>query len=315
MINISRSILAVFIVMASQNLSASPGDIQVQKEPRFIQIQKVEKRRFIEIQFDIFKYGTIEIIPSEKIVLNGGMKIASKYKMRLIKKIDHGSYIEYIIIGHDENGNTIKLSKNDLRVFGVTRDKKYKIINFDDQSRKIVYEIILDKSGSMSGEPIQKLKEVVEFFLKSRGDKKYLCRVRWFDHMYYEPTLEYESCSNVDGGYKNMQASGTTKISETLKESYESLHKLDSKIYGKGVIIVSDGQDQSSESELQDAIKRKNGSQTFVYIIADGSYKHKLEEAGDFFVYNDNEFEKVLKKYLESISDLYGKYISIQVGK
>ena len=171
-----------------------------------------------------------------------------------------------------------------------TPDENSSISYYDKYQKNIVNEnqalfiFLVDTSGSMSGSPIEKVKETLIIFLKSLPINSYFQLITFnstFSLINQEP-LNYtnENISNLINVISNLFAQGGTDCCSPLEYITNNYLNLYEKFkVMKNVIILTDGETEKSEECFQ--IIQKNNSKFKFHSIGIGSVNSNyIEQVG-----------------------------------
>lgn len=245
----------------------------------------------------------VDTISPELSMLQNGNNINEEYKNFIvsylkyskidlfISKIDKSNYpniTAYINVGTDKLGifrNKISFSKNDFCL----EDTNIEISNFEvikNVSNEINIGLVVDKSGSMGGRPLQDAKAACTNFITNLGDNQKVSIVTFDTFAQVNTTLISEK-TILENTINEIEAGGNTNISDGLNKSIQTLQTA----FGtKAIILLSDGQDnQSTSEELDTVISTAREEGISIYTVgfgdADEEYLNKVAEmtGGRFF--------------------------------
>ncbi len=164
----------------------------------------------------------------------------------------------------DKQGNLITdLAREQFNVFedGVAQQ----IIDFYPEDRPITMAILLDTSGSMRGKMEQVHQAAGEFVKTLRPDDRAL--VIDFDDKVFliqELTGSHEA---LEEAISSTEPIGATSLYDALHASYRKIGKLEGR---KAIVLLSDGEDTSSQFGYARVLEEAKGNNAIIYAIGLG---------------------------------------------
>ena len=304
-------IASVSLILSAQTLAINIAPEKEKKEGITIK-STFDKKRFYVVKFDLFKDAHVKIKPQKVLYPTTNYRIESNYNLTLTSTIKTAEYEEFIISAYDINNKPIQILPDELNLYFMGKSKKFEYIKMVDSNRTLAYQFLLDNSGSMSGERLDKLKRVVNNFMAKYVQPNSECRITLYNHSYQNLTDTLTKCSDYKNGLPLITSSGGTDIKPSLINSTKYFATLPN-THEKVFVIVSDGYDDSTEAELKQIMSNDPTVKTFVYLIDNTDYNYTIKSISDYLAFNDNNFQKVLNTYLASMTDLYNKKFIIRV--
>ncbi|MGH1470838.1 MAG: VWA domain-containing protein [Cellvibrionaceae bacterium] len=220
----------------------------------------------------------------------------------IIKVAGDPKALEIIASFKDEGGNFINPPSDSVALYTLGGEKlcfDYKTINKDP---KIAMTLLLDRSGSMSGN-IEEVKSTAQNFLKLLP-KNAACAVASFNSDFFYAHKNYQACGGGGFGFENITSSGGTDIYNALSGAYENMAQKGFDGFQKAVIIVTDGYTLSDAKKKQALLTKKNETLTFVYFIG-GDKKDDLIGLTDHFFAKNSDVKQSLTQYFGAIGQAY----------
>jgi Ca-activated chloride channel family protein len=231
----------------------------------------------------------------------------------------------------DKKGNLI----TDLgrEQFTVTEDgTQQKIIDFYPEDRPITLAILIDTSGSMRGKMDQVHAAAGSFVDTLRPDDRAL--VIDFDDKVFliqDLTADHEDLKEA---ITSTEPLGSTSVYDALHASYRKIGQIKGR---KAIVLLSDGDDTSSQFGFNRVLEEAKGHDTIIYAIglgggpAGGPRKNVLKEFSEttggraFFVAKAEQLAEVYQQIAEELRKQYyltystdnetwdGRFIKIKV--
>lgn len=137
-----------------------------------------------------------------------------------------------------------------------------------DQTENLNIDMVMDVSGSMSGEPLNKVKNVMGSFIDSvqfdSGDLVELTTFSSGVNINCEFTKEKSTLKNRINGFS---ASGLTSLYDAL---YLAVNRVAAKTGAKCVIAFTDGLDNNSKCSINDVINQAQKYKIPIFLIGSG---------------------------------------------
>ncbi len=127
--------------------------------------------------------------------------------------------------------------------------------------------LVLDTSGSMQGEKIEQVREAATKFLENMPTQNRVGLITFNNQRLFvsEPGLVEEVSGTLRSAIDNMYANGGTALYDTLIYAINSMtatEPAEGEDRIRAIVLLSDGQDTTSESGLNDVIQRINEAHT-----------------------------------------------------
>lgn len=162
--------------------------------------------------------------------------------------------------------------------------------------------LVVDKSGSMGGEPVKNIKSALQNFVQDmKGNDK--ASLILFDDVVHVTDVYSSNKPRLNNSIRNFNVGGTTALYDALGKAAVLAHEKNDQTI---IVFFTDGHDNSSHLTLSD-IKSVTHSQGFyVYGIALGDVNQRelaniARETNGAFMYADNS---------RQLTDLYDKVLS-----
>jgi len=280
----------------------------------------IEDDELVDILPNLLDLGGIEIIPAEKIEIDG-FEILSNDQMIISDTVEFENYIEYGVLGFDDDSYPKEIDPNDIQIYQIDPLKnirtpvEFVAETFRESNKIPLFEILLDDSGSMAGDPITELVKVFERFISELSLTESQCRVVWFStsHRYFNRI--FQPCDNPQ--FRSISIFGEyqgTDITPALKDTFEEFSDLGQDKFQKNVIIVSDGHIDIDSYDLAQFQRSKAGAKIFVYIIG-GLQDHALKQIGDYFLSATDDLRTTLAPYLKAIDSHLSNQVLVRIQK
>lgn len=172
------------------------------------------------------------------------------------------------------------------------------------------FAIVIDKSGSMSGNPISDAISAISNFIKEMNINDN-ARIISFSDMIDVNSKWTSNKTELNNSLNLIQASGGTHLYDAIAKAFQLLSSENGK---KIVVFLSDGEDGGSKFRLNEIINMNASEGVFVYSIGLGNFnKNTLKDIaektnGDFYHTTDSKELKNL--YQNVISEYYQKFVN-----
>jgi Ca-activated chloride channel family protein len=171
------------------------------------------------------------------------------------------------------------LTKEELQVF--EDDKPQRVIDFYAENRPITMAILIDTSGSMrdkigevhlaAGSFVETLRDIDRALVIDFDDNVFLIQDLTSDHAALKTAIE------------STEPLGATSIYDALHAAYRKIGTIDGR---KAIILLSDGEDTTSQFGFKRVLEEAKTNNTLIYSIAvgassGGGRKNVLKEFSD----------------------------------
>lgn len=203
-----------------------------------------------------------------------------------ISRIDTSDYPRikaYINVNGTKNSEeelANEFTKEDFSVI----DTQYEITDYTlksgAESGGVNIAIVMDKSGSMDGDPIENAKQAAEEAVNHMGDnEESMMVISYDDSAYVEQSLTSKT-GILKQSISGITSGGGTNISAGLQLALDNLDSADG---SRAVILMSDGQDGGSEEDMNSATLRASSMGISVYTVGfgdcDDAYMQSIADA------------------------------------
>lgn len=174
--------------------------------------------------------------------------------------------ITFNVSVNDVNGFAVTgLSKNDFNIFDnkIPQDIHF----FSDEDVPVSISVILDTSGSMSGNKIMQAKEALANFIQTskEQDEFFLIDVGSKANLLLNATRNSEA---VLGKFSYVEPKGNTALFDAVNLGVEKVKR--GSHAKKIVLIISDGEDNNSRFSFKDLKKQLKESDAIIYAVGIG---------------------------------------------
>jgi Ca-activated chloride channel family protein len=164
----------------------------------------------------------------------------------------------------DRSGRFVPgLRRSDFVVYD--DDQPVDISHFSAERVPVSLGIVLDTSGSMAGEKIERARASIERFLdqlRDPDDEVFLYGFASDVSLIQDWTRNHDA---VSAGLRRVDAAGATAMYDAVSEAVRKAQ--DGRNRKKAVVLISDGNDTSSRSGLADVRRVVRGTEVLVYAI------------------------------------------------
>ena len=286
------------------------------------------RQRSIELAREIFQ-GLLPdtfTIPASDSGENYGQTWDSDYSyyydflLRMIRDLHTRFFIRYVdASGYPEvalhislGDETMSIQEIEKAISGI-RDMNEPVDKFtveQSQEREMAICLVVDQSGSMSGEPLENAKRAILNFIRSANHGVRIGLVS-FDNMAYLLSPVSGSHGMVSGAVDEIAASGGTYIPGGISQGIEAL---EGESGDKIIVVLSDGQDGSDAAPVIEEAKSRGVT---IYCVgfggADATYLSNIAEqtGGQFLQASDSgelgSIYQLIQGYI--VNDYIVKYI------
>lgn len=223
----------------------------------------------------------------------------------------------------DENGNFVEnldasniflSEKNNKNIWKTQKIKAGQMI--EEKWENLSLNLVADISGSMEGLALEKAKDVMKNFAesilrnKTYGQNK--MAITPFNHTVYREMPFTSDFEQVKAQIDSLESSGGTALYDALIYSINRVKVEDGAKY---VIAFTDGQDEHSESNIDDIIFESKKYNIPIYIVLIGeSGKYEMEylckqTGGELCIVNSWDDQAIFQFYLERYKDMKQCYM------
>lgn len=188
-------------------------------------------------------------------------------------------------------------------------DTQYQIQDFSlvssEKDRQIAIAIVMDKSGSMSGTPINDAKLAAEECINNMDTTSQKIAIVSYDDGATVDVPLTSSTAKLTSGVRDIRDGGGTNISGGIQAGIETLANASGT---RAIILLTDGQDGNSEEAMNAAIDRAKQEDVVIFAVGFGDINSEYmrniaESTGGKFIYADNSTElsdiyRTLQKYI-----------------
>ncbi len=209
----------------------------------------------------------------------------------------------------DKAGNYITdLTKEDFKL--LEDDKEQKVLDFYVENREITMAILLDTSSSMQ-DKIREVHKAAGSFVDTLRDIDQALIIDFDESVFLIQDLTSDH-DLLRAAVTSTEPLGATSIYDALHAAYRKVGMLDGR---KVIILLSDGEDTSSQFGFDRVLEEAKLSNTLIYSIAIGgsfgSRKNVLKEFAEvtggrfFFVKKATELGEVYQRIAEELGKQY----------
>jgi Ca-activated chloride channel family protein len=208
----------------------------------------------------------------------------------------------------DKKGEFITdLERDEFKVF--ENDKEQRIIDFYAETRPITMAILIDTSGSMR-DKIREVHAAAGAFVDTIRDIDNALVIDFDDNVFLiqDLTNDHEALKEA---ITSTEPLGATSIFDAVHAAYRKIGKIDGR---KAVILLSDGEDTSSQFGFKRVLNEAKTNNTIVYTIGVGGGsidRNVMEEFAQntggkaFFVKKADELSEVYQRIADELGNQY----------
>jgi VWFA-related protein len=213
------------------------------------------------------------------------------------------------ITAKDKDGNFLTdLGKDEFRVYEDGEEQR--VLDFYHETRPITMAILIDTSGSMHGEKIRAVHGAAGAFVESLRPIDSALVIDFDENVFLiqELTSDHEDLKEAIG---STEAIGATALYDALHAAYRKIGSIDGR---KVIVLLSDGDDTSSQFGFKRVLEEAKSNNTMVFTIGlsgegGGAKRNVLAD------FSDNTGGRVfMVKKPEELAEAYGK-IAEELGK
>ena len=230
----------------------------------------------------------------------------------------------------DKQGNLLTdLKQGSFAVF--ENDRRQEILDFYKEDRPITLAILIDSSGSMLGQ-LKEVRSAASAFVDTLRDEDRALVIDFDDNVFLIEDLTGDR-DRLKEAISSVEAIGGTALYDVVHAAYRKIGEIKGR---KAMILLSDGEDTSSQSGFDRVREEAMSNNTLIYAIGLGSEggnsrKNVLRELADatggrsFFVKRAGELAEVYRRIAEELRTQYyiaysttnedwdGRFIEIRV--
>jgi uncharacterized protein YegL len=215
---------------------------------------------------------------------------------------NQGDSVLFNVNGYSNGSRPTTLTKDDISVVHQGALVPFAFASNSNSGKQLVFDLVLDDSGSMSGYKMKRLLNAIQSFMSEVDGKNHLCRITWFSST-YDVVGDYKACGLAHfGSLQTRGEYGGTSVVGALENSYKDLLDFDSQKYITNVLLVGDGMDSSITGAAPKLNTAKALTNTFTYII-DNNTSHNYADISDYVMFQEDEFDKNLFNYMLAAVD------------
>jgi len=208
----------------------------------------------------------------------------------------------------DKQGNFITdLDKGEFKIF--ENDKEQRIIDFYAETRSITMAILIDTSGSMQ-DKIREVHNAAGAFVDTIRDIDNALVIDFDDNVFLiqDLTNDHEALKEA---ITSTEPLGATSLFDAMHAAYRKIGQIDGR---KAVILLSDGEDTSSQFGFKRVLNEAKTNNTIVYTIGVGGGsidRNVLEEFAEntggkaFFVKKADDLAEVYQRIADELGKQY----------
>jgi len=208
----------------------------------------------------------------------------------------------------DKKGEFIAdLQQNEFKIF--ENDKEQRIIDFYAETRAITMAILIDTSGSMR-DKIREVHDAAGAFVDTIRDIDNALIIDFDDNVFLiqDLTNDHEALKEA---ITSTEPLGATSLYDALHAAYRKIGQIDGR---KAVILLSDGEDTSSQFGFKRVLNEAKTNNTIVYTIGVGGGsidKNVMEEFAQntggkaFFVSKAADLADVYQRIADELGKQY----------
>ena len=292
-----RGVLLIFLSLLLNVVSAFQLDNSSPLDTFTVEEKYFDPDEFIKVTLNLLEYSSFKVKPAIEVNIDK-FRITSPIPITVSNVKHHKNGTSFQVMAYSDEGIPRFLKDGSLEIYQNDKKIDFTMKDYEAADKTMVFDLLLDDSGSMGGDRINRLVNVVEEFMKRSEGKGYLCRITWFSSTYQVMNSDYQECgTKYFGSITPRGEYGGTIITPALRNAYTSLDHLDDSKYMKAVLLVGDGDDSSMSAEYASLKIEKGEIKTFVYVIDDYT-GHSFNKIADFVMYQEEDFDKQLFQYM-----------------
>lgn len=170
----------------------------------------------------------------------------------------------------DRDGRFISgLTRDDFVILDEGRPQAPSVFVADGRV-PLAVAVLVDRSGSMAGEKLERAKAAAAAFIRMLGQED-LVEVLAFDARVERVVPFGADRPAANAGIAGLTAGGQTGLFEAIKVALWDLGRVNSRPRGeprKGILVLSDGEDTSSRLTFEDVLEEVRQSGVLVYAVS-----------------------------------------------
>jgi Ca-activated chloride channel family protein len=211
----------------------------------------------------------------------------------------------------DDKGNLVaELTREQLRVF--EDDREQTIVDFYAEDRPITLAILIDTSGSMQGK-MEQVHEAAGAFVKTLRPEDRALVIDFDDKVFLiqDVTSDHEALTEA---IRSTEPLGATALYDALHASYRKIARIEGR---KAIVLLSDGEDTSSQFSYARVLEEARGNNVMIFSIGlggstgEGPRRNVLKEFSEstggraFFVDEARELAGVYERIAQELRHQY----------
>lgn len=227
-----------------------------------------------------------------------------------VRQVDNSNFPNvtvYVSITDDEGNSVENLTKSDFNITEIDKDGNVSGATIDDVYRvvgedKINVNLVLDRSGSMSGTKMTQAKNaanaLIDYMTLESGDRAEI--ISFDDYVYLEQDFTSQEDKLVTA-VDNINPGGSTALFDAI---YAGVYQTYYENGAKCVIAFTDGEENASSYTFDDVVDIAQNTGIPVYIIGIGDYSYDstilkdlaAQCSGSYYSADESDLQQVLEE-------------------